>query len=388
MKITWITRSFLDYRIPVYQEINRLCGNQLTVIYYADVVPQRCQDKLKAIIGERAIGLTGELRLTGKKMQPVSSVTKKGIRIPLQPGLIAAIKKTKPEVLLSDGFFQWTYAALWLRFWKGIPHLMCYEGTKHTERNKGKLRTVYRKLASNYIDFIACNGILCKEYVVSLKYPKTRISLGNMAADTMALQANALSFDETMKQKLKKQLSLNKNVFIFTGRLVTLKGVAKLIEVWIKYFGINSEVSLLIVGDGPEKENLEELCLFYNIPNVCFTGAVDYDNIFKYFAVADIFIIPTLQDNWSLVVPEAMSCGLPVLSSIYNGCWPELVKPDNGWVFDPINPENFNHILQTAWEKREQWKQMGQESLRIVQNYSPQKVAESIYQACLSTLKR
>ena len=36
MKITWVTRSFLDYRIPVYQELNKLCGRNLTVIYYKD----------------------------------------------------------------------------------------------------------------------------------------------------------------------------------------------------------------------------------------------------------------------------------------------------------------------------------------------------------------
>jgi hypothetical protein len=108
MNITWVTRSFLDYRIPVYAEINRLCNNQLTVIYFADVVPQRCQDKLKAILGERAIGLTGEVRIGGKKTENQKFANKGGIRIPMRPGLIKTVKKTNPELLLSDGFFQWT----------------------------------------------------------------------------------------------------------------------------------------------------------------------------------------------------------------------------------------------------------------------------------------
>jgi glycosyltransferase involved in cell wall biosynthesis len=48
--------------------------------------------------------------------------------------------------------------------------------------------------------------------------------------------------------------------------------------------------------------------------------------------------MPTLEDNWSLVVPEAMACGKPVLCSTLNGCWPELVKDDvNGWTFDPTD---------------------------------------------------
>ena len=57
MKITWVTRSFLDYRIPVYEAINSLSNNNLTVIYFKDVVPDRCQIKLGVILGNRAIGL-------------------------------------------------------------------------------------------------------------------------------------------------------------------------------------------------------------------------------------------------------------------------------------------------------------------------------------------
>lgn len=64
--------------------------------------------------------------------------------------------------------------------------------------------------------------------------------------------------------------------------------------------------------------------------------------VYKYYAIADVFILPTLEDNWSLVVPEAMSCGLPVATSIYNGCAPELVKKDiNGIVFDPLSQESL-----------------------------------------------
>ena len=54
MKITWVTRSFLDYRIPVYQELNKLCGRNLTVIYYKDIPPERTQKKIKEVLGDKA----------------------------------------------------------------------------------------------------------------------------------------------------------------------------------------------------------------------------------------------------------------------------------------------------------------------------------------------
>ena len=147
MNITWITRSFLDYRIPVYAELDNLCGHHLSLIYNSEVVPERCQNKLQEILGERAIGLSGEIRLSGQKNAPISTVSRKGIRIPFQPNLLKIARETKPDVTVSDGFFQWTYAPLFLRFRNHIPHVMCYEPTKHTEKHAQFFRTWYRKFA-------------------------------------------------------------------------------------------------------------------------------------------------------------------------------------------------------------------------------------------------
>ena len=46
-KIVWVTRSFLDYRIPVYAELNKLCKGKLTIIYNGEVVPENVQNKAK-----------------------------------------------------------------------------------------------------------------------------------------------------------------------------------------------------------------------------------------------------------------------------------------------------------------------------------------------------
>jgi len=381
MKITWVTRSFLDYRIPVYEAINTLCNNNLTVIYFKDVVPERCQNKLKLILGERAIGLSGELRIGGKKNQPLSSIKRNGIRIPIQPGLIRKIKNTNPDVILSDGFFQWTYSAILLRIFMRIPHIMLYEGTEHTERNAGKIRLFYRRFASRFIDVIHCNGSLCVDFLENiLKINQTKLALGNMTSDTKALKKSCEEFTKEDQLLFKDKLNLQGDVFLFVGRLVPLKGVQSLIEVW---GGLKPEnCNLLLVGEGPLSDELREYVKVNNIKDVHFMGAVDYDDIYKYFAISNVFLIPTLQDNWSLVVPEAMSCGLPIISSKYNGCWPELVQPKNGWVFDPLDSDNFESTLVTALGKKDKWKQMGKESLQIVGEFSSEKIAQQIYKSC------
>ncbi len=387
MRITWVTRSFLDYRIPVYEEIDRLCGNQLTVIYYADVVPQRCQDKLRAVLGERAIGLSGEIRIGGKKTENQTFANTGGFRIPLRPGLVKQVRRTKPDILLSDGFFQWTYAALIVRAFYKTPHMMCYERTLHTERNVSKLRTFLRKIASRFIDGICCNGIETKKYLLKFGFSENKLFMGNMAADSKGLQLEVEAISDSDICEIKEKHNVNGSLFLFTGQIIPRKGIMELLSSWNEFSKKCQPSTLLLIGDGDQRHEAEEYVNKNGFNNVVIAGRVDYDQIAKYYAAADVFIIPTLEDNWSLVVPEAMSCGLPIICSKYNGCWPELVKPENGWVFDPLDKDNFVSTLQAAWENRNRWKEMGQQSLRIVQDFTPEKVAGRIFEACYTVKK-
>lgn len=388
MRITWVTRSFLDYRIPVYEHINHLCGNNLTVVYYKDVVPVRCQKSLEAILGDRAIGLSGEFRLGGKKEENQVFANTGGIRIPLRPGLVKKVKETKPDIMLSDGFFQWTYAALVNRAIRGIPHIMCYERTKHTERNVTKTRIAARKLASRYIDAVCCNGIQTKEYLLDFGFHEDRLFIGNMAADTAGLAKSVTEQTEYDTNQLKNKYGLTGKVFLYVGQLIPRKGIFELLNAWKRFESKVPGQSLVLLGKGEQFEAVQNFIAENDLKNIYLPGQVDYSEVVRFYAVADIFVMPTLEDNWSLVVPEAMSCSLPVICSKYNGCWPEMIKPENGWVFDPHNNSDFDNVLLTAWDNREHWEKMGTESFQIVEKYSPEKIAEKIFQACKITLAK
>lgn len=334
------------------------------------------------VLGERAIALSGEWRLTGKKKQPLSDIKKQAIRIPFQPGLIQAIIKSKPDVMISDGFFQWTYAPLWLRMAHKIPHIMCYEGTVHTEKNAGKVKTIYRKLAKNAIDEIVCNGSLSRTYLNQLGISNEHITDGNMIADLSPKSLKEASDLPSNKAVKKSDLGLNQYVYVYLGRLVPIKGIQEMITAWIKTMGEVAEVSLLILGDGPERPIVEEIIERSSCKNIVFTAELDYSVVPDFLSLGDVFLMPTLQDNWSLVIPEAMSLGLPILCSKYNGCWPELVKKENGWVFDPLDSESFKLNLLSSWGIKDSWQEMGKASEAIIAAYTPSSVANNILSLC------
>ena len=390
MNITWITRSFLDYRVPVYDELNRLVDSNLTLVYFHDVVPLRVVQKVTQVLDQKSIGLSGELRLAGpksyreleKKRKHGGRFANKGLRIPYQPGLIFQALKSEPDVVISDGFFQWTYAALWLRATRHIPHVMCYERTAHSERNAQWYRVTYRKIIMRWIDAICCSGQLCGQYVQSLGFSHNRITYGHMVADVEGLRRAVSGTSGTQISNLTVKLSLKGLVFLYVGRLISLKGIRGLLDAW-KVFSCDMmcEATLLLVGDGSQRSELEQYCKKNRLVNVRFTGAVDYDELALFYSAASAFIIPTLEDNWSLVVPEAMAAGLPILCSKYNGCWPEYVTPANGWVFDPLNLDNTVDCLRRCLLARERLPEMGRESNRIVSDYTARHAAKAILRA-------
>lgn len=383
MRITWVTRSFLDYRLPVYAELDKLCGGNLTLIYYGDVVPQRVSEKVKGLLGERTVSLSGEFRIGGRKREN-AAFSNTGIRIPIQPGLIKSALSSKPDILISDGFFQWTYAPLWIRATKKIPHVMCYERTAHTERNAQWYRIAYRKFVMRWIDVLCCNGFLCGDYVKSLGYPAEKITFGHMVADTEGLYNSVTMVSDAEAEELKQKLKTKGAVFLFTGQLIPRKGIAELLRAWKEFNNrCNKSTTLVLVGDGPQRQELESYATDNALVNVKFAGRIDYDSIAPYYKLADVFVMPTLEDNWSLVVPEAMASGLPVMCSKYNGCHPELVKKENGWVFNPLDKEDTAATLLAVVNSKNKFVEMGQVSREIIENgHTPKHAANAVYEAC------
>ena len=74
-KILWVNPSFLDYRIPLYDELNKLYHDNFYLIYSKQRVPQRCIDKIEIALGNNALGLLAEKKIfVGKKDDFANSV--------------------------------------------------------------------------------------------------------------------------------------------------------------------------------------------------------------------------------------------------------------------------------------------------------------------------
>jgi glycosyltransferase involved in cell wall biosynthesis len=380
VRITWVRRSLLDYRIPVFRAIDQSVGGRLSVVYSRDHTPPRVQEKLSRTLGERAVGLTGEKHLGSAVM---GGFANRGVSLVYQPGVFKHIDRTKPDVLIGDGFFQWTSFALAYKVWKSLPMVVCYERTSHTERNAQWYRLACRRMVLRSIDAMCCNGSLSMEYACSLGMPASRITMPHMVADVAGLGREAAEATPEQKTHVRQAWNAKGLVFLYVGNLIPRKGLRYLLEAWsLLERTQRCEATLVLVGQGSEETSLRQQAGALGLSGVRFVGAVDYDRLALHYSSADVFVIPTLEDNWSLVVPEAMACGLPILCSKYNGCWPELVQVNrNGRVFDPLDVNDLFRSLEACIRMQPRLQEMGRNSKDIVAGYTPQIAADAILRA-------
>lgn len=385
MKVLYCNPVFFEYRLPFYKELLRLFRGNFYVMYS----PMRMRicgkeafaDKVKEELGENALPLFSDhvFDTYSKGFDRMPDI-ERGKRIPFTFGLMRAIHKVKPDVLITEGYFQWTPLVLLYGILFNVPVYMGYERTLHTERNTGKIKKVQRKLFNSFLQGFFANGVETKQYIQSLGVPSNKIHIGGMSADASFLRNGIASMSANERQLFKNQFQDSKDglIFLFVGQIVERKGIKPLLAAWKKHTCQYSNDILLLVGSGNQLEECKTK--YANIKSIKLLGRMDYAEIYKYYAIADVFINPTIEDNWSLVIPEAMACGLPVTTSIYNGCHTELVKEGkNGTTFDTFDQDSIIRALD--YFHHQNLAEMGKCSIELEKEFDTEHCAYRVYKA-------
>lgn len=385
MKVLWLNPWFGNYRVPVYKYLKELTSDNFYLIYGKYSLSDSLCAKLNQTLGKKAIAIDNSRRIViGSEKSDMANGC---IRIPIPSGIYGSIKKVDPDIVIVDGFFQWAPVAMVYCILHRIPLIIDYERTCHVERNSPWWRTFYRKMFGKLANGFVVNGSLTVEYLKSIGLGNKVIVPGAMSADSYGLKSAVAAVTDGEKSALKRKLNLNNGLtYIFVGQLVERKGVTQMLEAWKEHQQSFPKDNLLMLGKGVLHDELKSVINNDNL-NVHLLGQIPYDEIAPYYAISDVMVMPTLEDNWSLVVPEGMACGLPILCSIYNGGHPELVQDgENGLTFDPLSQSSFVNALDSV--HRANLNKMSIKSIEIESNFTPDKAAASIMRCCQQIFNR
>lgn len=167
-------------------------------------------------------------------------------------------------------------------------------------------------------------------------------------------------------------------LLLYVGRIAAEKNIPLAIDSYNSLKPNNPNIKLVMVGDGPMREDLNK-----QYPDIIFTGVKTGEDLARHYASCDLFVFPSLTETFGLVTLEAMASGLPVVAfdmaaahmHISPGVQGELAEIDNNQMFikqvNKLIEGDLSSLRINSREKAEQlsWQSIGSQFISHLNNH-------------------
>ena len=380
-KVIIITNIIAPYRVPLFNRLAKENWLDLKVFFCKSITKDRQWDVPRGIRFKYRIlkGITFSLK--GRSYYKYRTVH-------FNPGLIPGLIKMEPDIVISAEYsIPSIMASFYCRAF-GKKYISWSEGIYYSDRNISLVQKFLRKIIiSNARACIGCSTDSKKQYIsLGAKPEKVFISIQTIDVKSFKRKCEMIRKEGKFQDKRKN----NERIILYVGSLIVRKGVIHLLDA-VKILAQKfNNFRLILVGDGVEKNNLRNFCnenIF--LDKVHFVGFQQQPNLPNYYAIADVFVLPTLEDTFGVVVNEAMAAGLPILCSKFAGAAGDLIKEGiNGYRVDPNDHHKMANYLFKILTNDELRLKMGKASEEIIKNYGIEAATEGFLSAIRETLKK
>jgi teichuronic acid biosynthesis glycosyltransferase TuaC len=228
----------------------------------------------------------------------------------------------------------------------GIPVVTHSLGCDINESATYPSRRFFIRLALKWADFNISVSEELRKKIIQIGSPP------NLTA-TIMNGVNKELFKSKDKIQLRQSLFLpeNKTLFLYAGNFNIEKGLEVLICAFSKVHKKYTNALLVVLGSGPLEKQVYQLVSELGIAKkIVFVGRVTHDKVPDYLAAADFLCLPSLREGCPNIVLEALSTGIPVLSSKV-GAVPEMLSSQQhilGLMAEPNSVEDFANIIEQS----------------------------------------
>jgi len=262
----------------------------------------------------------------------------------VNPSWIQELINDKPDFVISVAFWIPSLYASLLKNIFGYKFIISTDAICETEKNLSSFRKNIRKVICKNTDGFISASDLTTEYLESL-CPNVVIekSLQTIDVNQWNKNLNNLSTKEILRKEL--SLPLDKTIILGVGGFTEKKN-------WMAVFQqmkLLNDCIFVLIGSGELEEEYKKYIEKNQLQKVVkIVGRKEGLELQKYFKVSDIFIFPSLYDQFGYVVVEALASGLPVICSENSGASSLIKDGKNGFVVNPIDDftDKINLIIQ------------------------------------------
>lgn len=357
MKVLFITNIPSPYRVDFFNELGKMC--ELTVVFEKASSDERNEEwkqykfaNFKGII------------LNGKSVSVDKAFSLKIIRYVKDKSFdhIICANCLTPTGMLAVMYMKYKYIVYWLE----SDGAFAKTGKGFKEHIKKYLITGakgYFSTSEEHDRYYLQYGAR-KEQIY--RYPFTSIKEADLLPPFL---------DENEKKSyLHEGLDVcEEKMVLAVGQFIYRKGFDLLLKA-AQY--LPDDIGIYIVGGEPSNEFIE-LKKQFDLNNVHFVGFKTKRELKKYYMAADLFVHPTREDIWGLVINEAMACGLPVITTNKCTAGLELVKNgENGYIIPINDSETLGKRICTILNDVELQSKMGKNSLLKIREYTIEQMAK------------
>jgi glycosyltransferase involved in cell wall biosynthesis len=377
IRLAYFVSHPIQYQAPLLRRIAQEPDIDLTVFFSSDLSVRGYKDSGFGVHVQWDVPL-----LEGYKYEFLPRIADGdhiGFAKPLNWGIFDRLRKGRFDAVWVFGYrslasLQAIVAARLLR----IPVILRAESNLHDHIRSRAVHAAKRALFAFLHNSVACVVPIGKknrtywEHYFGKDFPSFTMPY---AVDNDFFQRRAREA-APQRESFRRELGLESGrpVVLYASKLQTRKRCIDLVDAYIRLApapGVDPSAYLLIVGDGEERANLEARVRESGLSSIRFLGFRNQSELPRIYDLCDVFVLPSYNETWGLIVNEVMNAGRPVVVTDQVGCQPDLVHDGvNGFVYPAFNVDALSQCLRRLIEDPDLRATMGENSLRIIRQYS------------------
>ncbi|MGB3904053.1 MAG: glycosyltransferase family 4 protein [Anaerolineae bacterium] len=301
----------------------------------------------------------------------------------INPSVPLELLRNQYDAVVAHGWLNFASQAAFLTCKAGgIPYVLWAGSTINEPSWRRTVSLPLVKLMLRGADACISYGTRSKEYLIHLGAAEEKIFIAINTVDIDHFRRGS-TLSSAERAALKRELGVEgRKVILYTGQLIERKGLRYLIEAYGLLRGERPDVSLLVVGYGPQEKELKELCAEQGTEDVHFIGHLDVNEIPRYYGISDLYVLPSTEEVWGLVVNEAMACSLPVITTQRVGASADLVEDGvNGFVVREADARQLFEAMKRSVQDAELRRRMADASWERIRRFGLEASVEGFLSA-------